>query len=116
MVGAADCIDRSDDGVFLSYFATGLKIQASRQFRLGERPFFRISICLTIQKPGQLRPRKEVEKGKQKLLDAIGTQLVVEIRAADFEQFGRFQSISRRLLEGIDDPGPLGLCDNLPRR
>lgn len=116
MVEAADCIDRNGNGGFLSYFTTGLKIQASRQFRLAERPFFRISICLTIQELGQLRPMKGAEKGKQKLFDAIGTQLVVEIRAADFEQFGRFQSISRRLLEGIDDPGPLGLCDNLPRR
>jgi len=108
MVGATDCIDRSGDGRFLSYFSTGLKIQGSRQFRLAERPFFRISICLTIQKLGQLRPRKEVEKGKQRLLDAIGTQLIVETRSADFQQFGCSQSVSCSFLQRVHDPCAFG--------
>ncbi len=43
IVGVNDYIDRSGDGEFQSYFRTGLKIYANRQFRHAEELLFMIS-------------------------------------------------------------------------
>src|SRR5512138_2399083 len=52
------------------------------------------------------RGRKGARSG---LVDAIRTKLVIQTRAADLEQFGRFCPVAAGLLERVDNAGSLGL-------
>lgn len=50
------------------------------------------------------------EEGQRKgLLNRIVAQFVIQARSADLQQLGGFQSVSRSLLQSIDNPSALCL-------